>query len=68
METTHIDEERKTIDTPSEIQPEEMILNMGPSHPSMHGIIQVVTKLQGEKIIDSDIIMGFLKTAPGTRR
>lgn len=60
MEPNLIEDPLKIQDVQQETHAEEMILNMGPSHPAMHGIIQVVVKLQGEKIIDSDIIMGFL--------
>lgn len=37
-----------------------VILSMGPSHPATHGTVQIVTKLQGEKIIDLDVELGYL--------
>lgn len=37
-----------------------MFLNMGPSHPAMHGVIKIILELDGEKVINSDIGIGFL--------
>lgn len=39
---------------------EEMVLNMGPSHPAMHGIIRIVLKLSGEFVVDADVEIGYL--------
>ena len=36
------------------------MLNIGPAHPAMHGIIRMVTKLDGEKIEDVDVNIGYL--------
>ena len=38
----------------------EMLLNVGPAHPAMHGIIRIVTKLDGEQILDADVEIGYL--------
>ncbi|HAN04317.1 MAG TPA: NADH-quinone oxidoreductase subunit D [Elusimicrobia bacterium] len=37
-----------------------MVLNMGPSHPAMHGIVRVLLTVQGERITDSDVEIGYL--------
>ena len=37
-----------------------MTLNMGPQHPSTHGVLRVVLKLDGELIIDCDPVIGYL--------
>jgi NADH-quinone oxidoreductase subunit D len=37
-----------------------MTLNMGPQHPSTHGVLRVVLKLDGEVITDCDPIIGYL--------
>jgi NADH-quinone oxidoreductase subunit D len=37
-----------------------MTLNMGPQHPSTHGVLRVVLKLDGEVITDCDPVIGYL--------
>lgn len=39
---------------------EEMVLNMGPQHPSTHGVLRVVLKLDGETVTDLDCDIGYL--------
>src|SRR5258708_35259297 len=38
----------------------ELVLNMGPQHPSTHGVLRVVLRLDGEKVIDADVVIGYL--------
>jgi len=38
----------------------EMLLNLGPQHPSTHGVLRVVLKLDGEVITDAVPDMGYL--------
>jgi NADH-quinone oxidoreductase subunit D len=38
----------------------EMFLNMGPQHPSTHGVLRVVLKLDGERVVDIDPVLGYL--------
>jgi NADH-quinone oxidoreductase subunit D len=40
-----------------------MLLNMGPSHPAMHGVIRLITELEGEKVIKIDAEIGYLHRA-----
>jgi NADH-quinone oxidoreductase subunit D len=40
-----------------------MFLNMGPQHPAMHGIIQLVVELDGEKVVSIDVEIGYLHRA-----
>jgi NADH-quinone oxidoreductase subunit D len=39
---------------------DELVLNMGPQHPSTHGVLRVVLKLDGEKVVDADVVIGYL--------
>ena len=43
-----------------ELQTEELILNMGPQHPSTHGVLRLVLKLSGEKVVECIPVMGYL--------
>ncbi len=39
-----------------------MIINMGPQHPSTHGVLRVMLELDGETIVRSKPIIGYLHT------
>jgi len=41
---------------------ETMIVNMGPQHPSTHGVLRVMLELEGEKILRSKPVIGYLHT------
>ena len=43
-----------------ELPSEPMLLNMGPSHPAMHGTVRIVLELSGETIVKSDVQIGYL--------
>jgi len=38
----------------------ELVLNMGPQHPSTHGVLRIVLRLDGERVVDADIVVGYL--------
>ena len=38
----------------------EMLLNMGPQHPSTHGVLRVVLKISDEQVVDLDPVLGYL--------
>ena len=40
-----------------------MFLNMGPSHPAMHGIIKLIVELDGEQVVGADVDIGYLHRA-----
>ena len=40
-----------------------MMLNMGPSHPAMHGIIRLILELDGERVENTDVEIGYLHRA-----
>jgi NADH-quinone oxidoreductase subunit D len=46
----------------AELRSEVMTVNMGPQHPSTHGVLRIVLKLAGEEVIDADTTIGFLHT------
>src|SRR5260370_15961870 len=39
---------------------DELVINMGPQHPSTHGVLRVVLRLDGERVVDLDVIIGYL--------
>src|SRR5678809_255469 len=43
-----------------ELPTETMELQMGPSHPATHGTIKFDLKLEGEKVLDCDVEVGYL--------
>ena len=43
-----------------ELPTESMPLNMGPSHPAMHGTVRMVLEVDGEKIRSADVQVGYL--------
>lgn len=42
------------------LRKEEFLLNLGPQHPSTHGVLKVLLTLEGEKIVKSEPVLGFL--------
>ncbi len=38
----------------------DMTINMGPQHPSTHGVLRVVLDLEGENIVNSTVHIGYL--------
>src|SRR5262245_56915685 len=43
-----------------DVRSEEMLLNMGPQHPSTHGVFRVVVRTDGEIILDCEPHVGYL--------
>lgn len=39
---------------------DELVINMGPQHPSTHGVLRVVLKLDGERVVDADCVIGYI--------
>jgi len=48
---------------PGTLRTEEMILNIGPQHPSTHGVLRVVLELDGEKIVRAEPVIGYMHRA-----
>src|SRR5881392_2838002 len=51
----------ETLKSP-ELRTETMTVNMGPQHPSTHGVLNIVVQLSGETIVKADTTIGFLHT------
>jgi NADH-quinone oxidoreductase subunit D len=56
MEPIDIELEQGELELPAE----PMHLNMGPSHPAMHGTVRIVLELSGETIVKADVQIGYL--------
>lgn len=45
---------------PGDLGEHELIVNMGPSHPSTHGVLRVILRVDGETIVKAEPDVGFL--------
>jgi len=43
-----------------ENQKVDLVLNMGPQHPSTHGVLRVIAQFKGEKVVDADAVIGYV--------
>jgi NADH-quinone oxidoreductase subunit D len=50
-----------TIDT-SAVEGDRIVVNMGPQHPSTHGVLRLVLELDGETVVDARPGIGYLHT------
>ncbi len=57
---THANEEISSDAAPGYREP--MIINLGPQHPSTHGVLRLVTELDGEVVRDIHPVIGYLHT------
>jgi len=42
---------------------QHLYVNMGPSHPAMHGVIRILAELDGETVVNADVEIGYLHRA-----
>jgi len=42
------------------IETEQLVVNLGPQHPSTHGVFRMVAALEGETVVDLEPVMGYL--------
>jgi NADH-quinone oxidoreductase subunit D len=47
-------------ETGGELKTQEMLLNLGPQHPSTHGVLRLVLVLEGETVIECTPVIGYL--------
>jgi NADH-quinone oxidoreductase subunit D len=45
------------------IEVENFVINMGPQHPSTHGVLRIVVQLDGETVVHAEPIIGYLHTS-----
>src|SRR5579863_2892691 len=65
MATHEIIDDTLVLDSepdPGEVRPRRMTLNMGPQHPSTHGVLRMQLELDGEIITWSKPAIGYLHT------
>jgi NADH-quinone oxidoreductase subunit D len=43
-----------------ESETEQIVVNMGPQHPSTHGVFRMILTLSGETIVKAELVMGYL--------
>jgi NADH-quinone oxidoreductase subunit C/D len=64
VESEISEEEKNTFraepGTPGPGRKEELLLNMGPQHPSTHGVLRVVLMLDGERVVKATPDLGYL--------
>src|SRR5437763_15948455 len=41
---------------------ERIVVNMGPQHPSTHGVLRLVLELEGETVTECRLVIGYLHT------
>ncbi len=44
----------------TELRTEPYVINIGPQHPSTHGVFRIKATMDGEKILDAEMILGYL--------
>ena len=45
-----------------DVRTDEMLVNMGPQHPSTHGVLRLVLELDGETVLSASPTIGYLHT------
>lgn len=48
------------IESDPGIETEKLVVNLGPQHPSTHGVFRMVAALEGETVVDLEPVMGYL--------
>lgn len=50
------------VESKNAAEPRRMILNMGPQHPSTHGVLRLKLELDGENVVRAESDIGYLHT------
>src|SRR5438270_9119282 len=50
------------LETPDQtfLDANELVINMGPQHPATHGVLRVILRLDGEKVMGVECVIGYL--------
>ena len=56
------DSERKAHESGDPVADQTMIINMGPQHPSTHGVLRLVLEVDGESVVACAPDIGYLHT------
>ena len=54
------DLQRQQQESKGELRTEELLINMGPQHPSTHGVLRVVLRTDGELVLEATPYIGYL--------
>ncbi len=57
---TVINQDTKGVFLEKDIETNDMVVNIGPQHPSTHGVLRLITTLDGELVKDIEPIIGYL--------
>ena len=49
-------------DLPDAVEDDFLVINMGPQHPSTHGVLRMLLTLDGEIVVDNQPVIGYLHT------
>ncbi len=61
QQRAYVDAHAADIRINIELETEDgMVLNMGPQHPATHGTLRIVAKLDGEQVVEADIVCGYM--------
>ena len=61
IEEVTVDQIKHLVSTQA-LEGETMLLNMGPQHPSTHGVLRLLLELDGERVVNCIPDIGFLHT------
>ena len=51
-----------TVVGAGEVGEERIVVNMGPQHPSTHGVLRLILELEGETVTEARVVIGYLHT------
>jgi NADH-quinone oxidoreductase subunit B/C/D len=50
----------RDIGLDTDFETDRIVINIGPQHPSTHGVFRMVTTLEGETVVDLEPVLGYL--------